>query len=227
MLIPSYAYFVGLLILFMPWLIIFLMNPKSRKEILIVGTTVGLLATATSRIFASDYWDPDFFFGNHIPLEDFFYGFLSGGISAGSLHLLAKSSSVKKVRSLKREHAVIGLIICVILFFISTQLGFSAMYFALLVLLTLYTIVVAIRPDLWLYAIAGGAILTIVSYIGFLLLLMIYPNIFDVWWNGSALTGIYIGPVPFEELLWAFCFGMVSSPSYEIVYKRKLKAVNV
>jgi hypothetical protein len=57
-----FAYLVGDFLLAVPFLFIYLRKPKLRREMVVCGTVIGLLALMTSNIFIRDYWQPEFFF---------------------------------------------------------------------------------------------------------------------------------------------------------------------
>ena len=61
----------------------------------------------------------------------------------------------------------------------------------------------------------SGFLCGLIFLIGYLILLTFYPLIFQAFWQLDNLSGIRIGKIPIEEILWAFGFGMVVGPMYE------------
>jgi hypothetical protein len=64
------------------------------------------------------------------------------------------------------------------------------------------------RPDLKRKMAAGGLLFTILYFLFFFSINLVFPTFNDAW-NFSAISGIQIIGVPLEELMRAFTFGLM------------------
>lgn len=220
----DYAYLMGCFLLFIPWMFIYKKVKNIHQEMLAIGLLLGFFAILTSRAFGTQYWTPQYILGPRLPLEDFLYGFFIGGVSSGSLHLFIKSKRHRKLT----EHALVqgaaATMASAIAFFeLVWVLGLNPIYSGLIVLLVLTLMMYFKRADLIVSSFISGLILLVVTFLGFSILLHIYPNLIVKWWHISNLSDIYINKIPIEELAWAFCLGLLVGPLYEFLCRDKIK----
>jgi hypothetical protein len=71
------------------------------------------------------------------------------------------------------------------------------------------------RPDLVRKMIVGSLLMTGLYFLYFQTLILVYPGYVERVWNIPALTGIWIGSVPLDELLFALSLGALWSGLYE------------
>jgi len=219
----AYAYLVGNLILFAPWLLLYMLLGKVRREMIVVGLLLGFLSLLTSAVFASEYWTPEFLLGRWLPIEDFLYGFLIGGIGSGGLHVIARVRGHHKITRHRLVHTLVELVCIVAVFFALLSIQVPAIYAAIGLLLVTALAIYFKRHDLIVYSFFCGVLLCFVTLLGFVVLLLFYPDLIDRWWNLEALSGIRIASVPGEEVLWSFCLGLVVGPLYEYASGDKIK----
>jgi len=73
------------------------------------------------------------------------------------------------------------------------------------------------RPDLKTKVITGGILFLVFYFFLFLVINLISPEFVKDVWTLNELLGIFVLGVPIEELLFAFCVGMLWSGYYEHV----------
>jgi len=71
------------------------------------------------------------------------------------------------------------------------------------------------RPDLIFHSLWGGIFFLIIYFILFTLFNVFFPNFITTAYHLKNLSGIFIGTIPIEELLYALSFGLLWSPLYE------------
>jgi len=76
---------------------------------------------------------------------------------------------------------------------------------------------------LFIPAIASVAIMNIILIIWYNVFLLLYPSIFNDWWNVTALSGIKIISIPLEEYIWHSAMVFSINPLYELVFGYKDK----
>lgn len=79
----KYTYFVGTIIFFIPWLILYLWRKDIRKQMLQLSIWVAIGSLITAYFWWTiDWWRPETITGTRIGLEDLLLGFSNGGIAA-------------------------------------------------------------------------------------------------------------------------------------------------
>ena len=72
----KYAYLVGTIVFFIPWLILFLMRKDLRREMLIGSVSIAIVSFLTSLfLFTVDWWHPETITGTRVGIEDLLLGF--------------------------------------------------------------------------------------------------------------------------------------------------------
>ena len=220
---PGYAYFIFGLGLLGVWLILFAARADIRREMFWVSFGTMLLGL-TEPFFVPEYWDPptlwDLARKTGFDLESLFFSFAVGGIVFSAYDVifgLAPSESMfhEHMDRRHRYHLLVILsapVISVILIIVklinpiySATIGMTVGFFA-----TLYC-----RPDLWLKMVVSGALFFLFYFIAFALFNLVFPGYVAAIWNLKAVSGLLVGGVPLEELLFAFTFGLYWSSTYE------------
>lgn len=205
-----------------PWLMIYLAFPQYRHTMLwtsIFTTPFGL----TEPFFVPEYWSPPSLFNlalrTGFDIESLIFCFGIGGIGAVLYNLLNKQVPVKvtsheRQQPLHRHHykALAAPFISFPLFYF---FPWNPIYPSIIAMAIGALANVWCRPDLkrktWL-----GGLLFLVFYALFLLgLEWSAPGYIEKVWNLSALSGVMIGFMPLEELLFAIMFGMYWAGVYE------------
>ena len=94
----SSGYFIGCLLLAIPYFGIYLKRPDLRREMNIVGLLL-LPFAFVSTFYIPEYWNPPYLFGDPLPfkigIEDFLFMYFIGGISAVIYEFLKHKKEVK------------------------------------------------------------------------------------------------------------------------------------
>jgi len=92
--IRQYFYFIGVTLFLPIWIVLFL-NKERRKDMLLLGLIAGVLAIFFGYYYANiDYWKPVYIIKNFL-FEDFYYGFIFGGISSEIYELVFNKRNSK------------------------------------------------------------------------------------------------------------------------------------
>ena len=220
---PAYAYLVFSIALLMVWLILFTARAGIRREMFYVSFGTMFLGL-TEPFFVPEYWDPptlwDLARKTGCDLESLLFSFAVGGIVFSAYNIIfgvAPSESMfhERMDSRHRYHLLVILsapVISVILMIVkllnpiySATIGMTVGFFA-----TLYC-----QPDLWLKMVVSGVLFFLLYFIAFALFNLVFPGYVAAVWNLKAVSGLLVGGVPLEELLFAYTFGLYWSSTYE------------
>lgn len=226
----QYVWFTWSLILLALWAVIYISIKGFRKEMLkmsLITMPFGL----TEPLFVPEYWFPPSLFNmaerTEFDIESLIFSFSIGGIGTVLYNLIFKRSLTEMPPTERNHHRhnlhtyilFIPIFVFIILALFTSLNHIYCGIIALFIggLATLYC-----RPDLKGKIWIGGVLFTVLYFIYFGSLLLIYPQYVEDYWNLENLTRIMIIGIPIEELLFAFTFGMFWSSLYEHIYWRKL-----
>ena len=176
--------------------------------------------------FVPEYWSPPSLFNLAITtgfdIESFIFAFAFGGVGSVLYEFLTNKRH-KKIRKYKRDSrkykfhlfAILSMPLILILLIIFTDL--NPIYSAIIAMFVSTILAVICRHDLKNRVWIGGVSFSMLYFLFFLLINLIYPTFVQNVWNLEAISGILIIGVPLEELLFAFTFGMLWSTIYEHV----------
>ncbi|PIQ68389.1 MAG: hypothetical protein COV91_04445 [Candidatus Taylorbacteria bacterium CG11_big_fil_rev_8_21_14_0_20_46_11] len=229
----THAYFIGELVMFLPaFLLFFFLRKDLRREMMIAGFVFGLVAFLSEPIFILHYWHPEYIFplsyGNIAlgSMEDFLYGFLKGGIAAVIFEVLcAKGFYVKRIRTHHWKRTLIPIFGAATALFIVPMMlwDWNPIYTSAFTILVFLVALILYRSDLVLEACISGVLVTVLTFIGFKLLLALYPGLIEAWWKRDNLSGIMLSGIPIEEMLESFVVGFFGGPFYEFFNGLRLK----
>lgn len=210
----QFTYLAADLILLVAWLLLFLNKPY-RREMLVMSLFFAPFAFLDFW-FLQDYWSPRTLFGTAFGLETFLFAFLVGGIGAV---IYEEFRGLKLVRT-KREPSWIltgsSLLLLFDFLILRVFIGINSMYAVYVVFIFCAIFMYTVRRDQAVNLLASGLLSGIVGFFLYLIYLYFYPDVIRVWWRLENLSGILIAGIPLEELLFAFGFGMVAGPLYEV-----------
>lgn len=225
--LQPYFYFIGVTLIVPLWVLLFIRKDK-RKDMLLVGVLSGIAAIILDKYYATvDYWHPISII-NWLPFDDFYYGFIYGGVAAELYEFIFKKKNSPKPT--KRSYAsllylfIFGLIASFLVMVNIFHLNSITAH--IVPPLAFGCIIPLLRKDLFIPELISGFIITILTYCMFLILILIYPEIFANHWELSKLSGIYITGIPIEELLFAFSVGFLTGNAYEFLYGYSLVPAN-
>lgn len=214
----SSAYLLGIVTpLLLVWFFLFA-KTKSRLQMVLVSCAVAPLGL-TEYLYRGDYWSPQTLFPSWagLDVESVLYAFAIGGIASIVFEYL--SDSVYDVHNKRAHRYWIGTVFAIGLgaLLVSVYaLKLNSMHATLGILIVSGIATLYVRPDLTKNALASGiAMAALVLALYLVILTPLYPGIFSSWWKTYTPTPLGI---PLEELLFAFCWGFLAGPAYELVY---------
>ncbi|MBI4052842.1 MAG: hypothetical protein HY394_02275 [Candidatus Diapherotrites archaeon] len=227
---PLNPWLFGSAALLLLWLAIWLFRPALRREMLLVSLFTAPLGL-TEPLFVPEYWTPPSLFNlaatTGFDIESIVFCFAAGGIAAVIYEILVKSRhsemSMNEMRSKRHRFHKIALaspaIVFVPLYLFS---GLNPIYVSIIALFAGAMATVVCRPDLKKPVLTGGTVFLLIYFFFFLFLSVAFPDFVPNAWNFSAISGILVFGVPFEELLFALSFGMAWAGLYEHFFWKKL-----
>jgi len=220
--------FADFLIMLPVWLFIFLKRKDLRKEIFIVSLVTGILGPISEFYYFKDYWQPQFFY-SPIRFEDFFFGFFVGGIAASVYDVLFdRHFSKKRNKHIKWLWFIIPffLILFVILEFFIFRVRLNSIYASIIAFCVITFFIIILRRDLIFVSLASGLVMGLCMFFGYLILILVFPELFERWWTINNLSKVFVLGIPIEELFWGVGWGMVCGPIYEFFGGLKFKGGN-
>lgn len=211
------------LILFGIWLIIFIFNKRSKKEMFYVSLFT-MPFGLTEPLFVPEYWNPPSLFNlatkTGFDIESLIFSFAIGGIGAILYNILfdvnQKKMSKKEIKNKKYKLHLFGLFSPIIIFLpLQIFSNLNPIYSAGIAMFVGAIATLFCRTDLKEKIILSGILFLGLYFIFFLLFNLVYPYAIEEFWNLEELTGILIFGVPLEEMFFAFTFGLMWGSIYE------------
>jgi len=228
----QYVWLIWSSALLVPWAIVYAFFPTHRRAMLwasLFTMPFGL----SEPLFVPEYWLPPSLFdlaeNTGFDIESLIFCFGIGGIAAVFYDLLT-GQTTETIAKCQRSHPLHrhhykALAAPFVSFPILWLFPWNPIYPAILAMFIGVVATFFCRPDLKRKSWIGG-VLFLVYYAIFLAgLEWSAPGYIDRVWNLEALSGITIGFMPIEELLFAVSFGMYWSGVYEHFTWRKLGSV--
>ncbi len=224
----KYAYFVGTVIFFIPWIFLFMYRKDLRKEMVVMSTLFAIASVVSAYLWWTvDWWRPQTITGTRVGIEDFLLGFSNGGIAV----VLYEEIFKKRLYKRKKEHthntgaiiiAMFCFLIISILFYSFHVTSFAACAVGLIVATTC---LMYFRKDLILTSLFNGLLMILVTIPVYYFLILFSPGWVEKTWLFSHLTGIKITGIPLEDLIFYFLLGLFVAPLYEYWQGVRLRKV--
>ena len=218
----SYVWLLWSSAFLVPWFALYLAARAFRREMLRVSMATSLLGL-TEPIFVPEYWNPPSVFDlaqrTGFDLESLIFCFAIGGVGAFGYNALARRELQPMVHG--ERHAVrhrlhlLALAVPFVAFVPLYLLPWNPIYPGIAALAIGGAASVLCRPDLSRGALFGGVLFAGMYAVFMLLLIVSAPGYVEQVWNLPALSGIRLGAVPLEELVFGFAFGMYWAGIYE------------
>lgn len=208
----------------LPWAALYAAFPQHRGAMRwasIFTMPFGL----TEPLFVPDYWTPPSLFDlarrTGFDIESLIFCFGIGGVGAVLVNVITRGRTAPVPHDERRHqrHRLhrAALISPFLLFPLLYLMPWNPIYPATVAMLVGALAVVACRPDLWRNVMVGSGVF-LVYYALFLLgLERLAPGYIERVWNLEALSGLLVGRMPLEELLFAVGFGAYWAGVYEHV----------
>ena len=207
-----------------PWGVIYALNVDMRPAMWRVSLVTSLFGF-TEPIFVPRYWNPPSVFElaqrTGFDIESLIFSFAIGGIGVVLYDAITKRDlvpmeSVARHEQRHRWHRV-ALLAPFVLFVPLYFLPWNPIFAALVCLAAGAVASVACRPDLMIKTMFSGALFLVFYWLFMLGLRWFAPGYIEAVWNLPDLSGVLIGGIPLEELLFGFAFGMYWASVYEHV----------
>lgn len=217
-----YVWLLWASVFLISWGVLFVLNGGRRRDMWRASLGTALFGL-TEPLFVPRYWNPPSLFElarrTRFDLESVIFSFAIGGIGIVLYDAVTKRdlAPIPSGERSQRRHAWHRAAVCVplVLFVPLYLLPWNPIYAALVSIVAGALASMVCRPDLAVKTATSG-VLFLVLYWGLMLaLLWSAPGYIPAVWNLPALTGVLIGGIPIEELLFGFAFGMYWSSVYE------------
>ncbi len=227
-----YAWLIWSLGLLLVWAIVYvsLRSRESQREMLITSLWTSLLGL-TEPLFVPAYWNPPSLFNlaqrTGFDFESFLFSFGIGGLAVVIYEWIISvrhQHIAFRERHLARHRLHLAVLSAApVMFAVLLGRGLNPIYAAILALaggglLTWYC-----RPDLMRKMIVSAVLFSVLYFVYFRTLVIVYPDYVQTVWNLRAISGIQILGVPLEELAFAFALGFMWSSVYEHIRWRRLE----
>jgi hypothetical protein len=229
MISDQYVWLAWSIALLIPWLAAYAWFPRQRK--VMVWTSLFTMPFGlTEPLFVPAYWSPPSLFDlartTGFDIESFIFSFGIGGVGAVLYNLWTgrELAPVGGEERLSQQHKLHSWALAVpfVSFPILHALPWNPIYAAIVAMVLGAAAAIWCRPDLarktWI-----GAVLFVAYYTVFLIgIEATAPGYIAGVWNLGGLSGVSIGGMPIEELLFAAAFGAYWSSVYEHFTWRRL-----
>ncbi len=140
-------------------------------------------------------------------IEDFLFCFLSGGLAwMSTLIVMQKKILVRfKFTSILKRFLFIqtfGIVVTATLYLLDLR-----DYLNFFIVMVMWSgAILVYKRKYWHFFVIGSLSYLIIFGVGFLIVLLIWPDILSLW-NLESFSGIRFLRIPIEELVWAFLYG--------------------
>ena len=207
-----YVYLIATLIIFPVWLILFIIRKSNRWSMVSVGLYLRFLVIPVEFIWFKDYWHPLKYLSLATLLyqETIFYFFLGGIVPV--IYIIPPTTNHK----FKLINFIIPIVILMFSMLIFTNgLKLNSIYSMDIALIITALMILYLKPKFIKKSILSALSMLIITIIGYKILLIIYPNLFNDWWLLKNISGIFLLGIPLEEIIWFLLFGLSFGPIYD------------
>lgn len=216
----QFTYITAVFIVAIVWLLLFLNKPY-RKEMLVMSFVFAPYAIL-DLIFIRDYWNPLTFLGGKFGIETFLFAFFIGGIASVIYEEFRRAKLVRSIREPGWILFGFGSILLVTFLGVIYS-GLNSIYALFAVYIFGALFIANERSDLISDMLGSALTFGLLSFFLYLVWIALFPGVIQSWWKLENISGILVFGVPLEEILFAFGFGMVAGPLYELWQGYRLK----
>ena len=214
---PSYTYFIGSMVAFAIWCLLFYHRRDLRKKMLIMSITLGIMSLILEAfVWTQDWWRPMTITGTLVGIEDIICNFSIAGIIAVIYEEVFKKKIAYRAHKPNTQQLVMfllsGIITSNLLFFVYHIHSF---YASIAGMLLPALCILFLRKDLVPVAFWTGIFGLLVGYLIAGTMYLIQPGYVHQWWLLTRLSGILVFGLPLEDALWFFVAGLLVGPLYE------------
>lgn len=219
----QYVWLIWSSVFLLPWAILYALVPAQRQAMLWTS-----LATApfglTEPLFVPEYWNPPSLFGlaqkTGFDIKSLIFCFAIGGVGSVLYNVLTgrRLRAVSERHHRRHRFHPAALAAPLLVFPVLYLLPWNPIYPGIAAMTVGALATVLCRPDLKRKTLAGGALFTAYYLVFMLGLKWAAPAYIEAVWNLGALSGVVIGGIPLEELLFGFSFGAYWAGVYEHIH---------
>jgi hypothetical protein len=222
----QYTWLIWSLIFLLIWLVVYIFKKPFRKEMLKISLWTMPFGLAEP-LFVPKYWNPPSVFNlaqnTGFDIESLILTFAMGGIASVLYKLILKRNNEPFPKADRNNHKhkihfylLFTPVVVFLLFAFLTNL--NHIYCASIAMFAGAITSVLCRPDLKRKVWVGGFLFTVLYFLYFELLNVLFPGYVNAVWNFTNVSGILFLKVPLEELFFEFTFGMFWSGLYEHLF---------
>ena len=219
-----YAYIIGVGIAAIPWAVMFWRRSDLRREMIFAGL-LGAAIGSTGSLYMPQYWNPPTI-GNllgryGVSLEDILLGFLIGGVAAVLYEYVKTRRTKRPLIARSYPHLLSAAVFTCVYVVGLALLPLKPLHVLVIAMLLGAIVVVVYRQDL-VPEMFWSCLWFAVLYWGlFSLFIWLFPDFITTYYNRDYLSGLWLGAVPVEEIMFAATTGLFWSVLYE--FTRGLK----
>ncbi|MDD3303269.1 MAG: lycopene cyclase domain-containing protein [Candidatus Gracilibacteria bacterium] len=226
----KYLYLIGSLYFFIISIIMYLLMPKYRKPMLLLGLTISLAGPLSEYIWMTkDWWHPETITNTIIGIEDFIFSFAHIIIPMFIYKLIFKKDTNKdfKKENINMKFFSINLILWFLIPFSLSGILFSIFKINSIISvnigMTIACVIMIIkRKDLFIPAFLTGFILLIIAIPAYTILYILNSDYVNQIWYMQKLSGILFLEIPIEDIIRYWIYGFMMGGAYEFLFDFKL-----
>lgn len=219
----AYVWFVWSSAFLLPWGFLYWRFPTHRRAMVWASLFTAPFGL-TEPLFVPSYWNPPSLFDlaqrTGFDIESLIFCFGIGGVGAVLVNVLTRRvarpmSPAERHHPHHRLHRFV-LLAPFAIFALLLPLDWNPIFPGVIAMMGGGALSAWCRPDLWKFTVLGGG-LFLLYYVVFLTALELTApaGYIETVWNLEGLSGILIGFMPLEELLFAAGFGSYWTGVYE------------
>lgn len=226
-----FTYTAGTLFFLAFWGLLFALVPKSRKPILWSSFAWGHLGPLGQYWHLKDYWSPEYMLTIKIAdwsfgIEDYIFAFSFAGLCTAVFDVIIRKFGQKELAKFNAVGYILLVFLALTCFAVMSVfvslLNLNSLYAATFTFLIGSLVVFAVRPN-WIRA----ALLTTFIMAFFFwffywaFYFRLFPGLLGQWWKSDAVSGISLGGVPIEEVIWAWATALFIGPALRYFMDRR------
>jgi hypothetical protein len=224
-----YIYDIALTLMGVSFATVFIMRKDLRLKMVLMSVFGSIAGPVSELWFTSDYWRPVYGSGLGI-IEDFIFSGILVALTSTTYNVYFRKESTSGNTNPSVKRTMLDIFIpgaafsFVILALMEVFVGIfhiNSIYASSIAFCALAALMWMTRHDLLAASLAGGLIIIPAVAITYNLLFIIYPNLISNWWIIGNITGIMVLNVPLEEYIWFISWGLVGTPLYEWLLRKK------
>jgi len=211
----QFSYLYGALGVGTVWLLFFLLRSDLRRPMFQMSLLFGI-GGISDIVYMEDWYHPETLLGTSIGIESFVFGFFMGGCLGFAYEVLFGKRIVDRADAKPAfSFRYLGSLLVVLFFGLFYLAGMHSFPATIIGLGVPIVILLFIRRDLLVNSLITGFFSLLLAYVYIGLPELLTPGWVDASWQFDKLSGIRIGVVPMEDLVWFLLIGLFVGPIYK------------